>query len=192
MRDDDPRANLRADEPNPYRSFDDPDSPQAPAPDPFGARPGGALDGVGPHEATRGARRFSVLAVAVGYGSDYLVTEVVDRLYWQVVVERIVSGSGSMPNETTSLLAISLLGTASSVLGGFVCGRIAKHAEVKHGVAQLLLGFAIFLGQVWSSGGWGLPSWYYALTIPAVSLATVAGAWLAGQRRLRRARASGS
>lgn len=186
----DPRAIPRGDEPNPYRSFHDPDAPQAPAPDPFA----GERDGLPGADVTAGTavapRRSSALAVLVGYGSDYILTEVVDRLYWELVAERVMSGAASMPSENTSLLVISLLGTASSVVGGFICGRIARRDEVKHGVAQLVLGFAIFLGQVWTSGGWGLPSWYYALTIPAVSLATVTGAWLAKQRRLARARAA--
>lgn len=190
MNENDPRAGVRKDEPNPYRSFHDPDAPPLPALDPFGTEPGALHDGATRPDDAATPRRFSALAVLVGYGSDYVVTEAIDRIYWQIIAERVVSGAAAMPSETTSLLVISLLGTASSVVGGYICGRVARRDEVKHGVVQLLLGFAIFLGQVWTSGGWGLPSWYYALTIPAVSLATVAGAWLAKQRRLARARAA--
>lgn len=190
MSPDEPRAGARDADLNPYRSFHEPDGSQGRSPDPSADQRHAARSGGAVADSAAPPRRFSALAVAVGYGSDYLITEVVDRLYWQLVAQRVVSGAATMPSETTSLLAISLLGTASSVIGGFVCGSLARRDEVRHGVAQLLLGFAIFVGQVWSSGGWGLPAWYYALTIPAVSLATVTGAWLAKQRRVRRARAA--
>lgn len=189
MSEDQPRAGPRDDEPNPYRSFHDPDAPPLPALDPFGTERGALHDGAARPDDAAAARRISVLAVLVGYGSDYVITEVVDRLYWRLIEVRVVSGAGTMPSETTSLLVISMLGTASSVIGGFICGRVARRHEVKHGVVQLLLGFTIFLGQVWSSGGWGLPTWYYVMTIPAVSLATVTGAWLAKLSRQSRARA---
>ncbi len=168
---------------NPYQSFDDVPGAGAtagagePARDPF------TLD-----TDTRGERRFRWLAILVGYGSDYLLTEALDRIWWTYVAGRVASGLMEAPSETVSLLVLSLLGSSSSVVGGFVCGLLAKRAELRHGVIQLVLGFVIFVLQVWTSEGPALPRWYYVLTIPAVSAATVGGAWLAQRRRLRRER----
>ncbi|MFN7950553.1 MAG: hypothetical protein U0610_02425 [bacterium] len=169
---------------NPYQSFADETAAGSAAP----AARDPALDRLGAEAEVPAAGRFRWLAVMVGYGSDYLLTEALDRIWWMYVAERVASGLLSPPSERASLLVLSLLGSASSVVGGFVCGMLAKGAELEHGVVQLVLGFAIFVLQVWTSNGPGLPSWYYGLTIPAVSAATVGGAWLARQRRSRRER----
>ncbi len=132
----------------------------------------------------RASRRFRWIAVLVGYGSDYLLTEVLDRVFWLLLGLHVASHGGAEPSQTMVLAWISFLGSSSSVFGGFVCGLVAKHSEVRHGFVQAALGFTIFLLQVWRSADrWGLPTWYYVVTIPAVTIATLSGAWLAGERR---------
>lgn len=117
--------------------------------------------------------------ILVGVVVDYVTTFLFGTIY--LIVQGIKNGDLSeeaikkILASPESLIVLGVIGTLCVVLGGYIAGRLAKGAEVKHatlvGLASLVL---VTLEEIMLGEGTPVPPWYeaagYLITVPAAAL----------------------
>lgn len=117
--------------------------------------------------------------IIAGVVVDYVTTFLLGIIY--LIVQGLKNGDLSeeaikkILTSPESLIILGIIGTLCTILGGYIAGRLAKDAEVKHatlvGIASLVLATleANILGE-----GASFPPWYetagYLITVPAAAL----------------------
>ena len=88
----------------------------------------------------------------------------------------------SRMKSTSGLLLGLIIGLGCTGLGGYVAGRMAKQAEVLHGLLVAVIGMVIALifREI------GVPAWFDILGFAAMLPAGMAGGYLAERRRVGR------
>lgn len=146
------------------------------------------------------AGRFRIGAVLLGILVDVGGTTLSSFVFAALVAFWVVRGGVPVSDIQTEiasrllalqgsnafLIASGAIGLGFTVLGGFVAGRIARHAEVRHalvmGMASLLLGASCH-----ATSAAALPAWYWTLS----HLLVLPAAALGGYWSRRRERAGG-
>jgi len=133
--------------------------------------------------------------VAVGVAADIVST----MIFWSVyasafLAEKIEQHGGidKIPEQSLSqeeLLALGLIGTVGTVVGGYMAGKIAGHQETRHGVAVAVVSLVLGLGLELAVQGairlhpWEIP--FLILMIPAGALGGYLARWLRAPARYR-------
>jgi len=115
-------------------------------------------------------------ALADNAGSIVLITTLIVLLVSSGLSEDEVM---SRMKSTSGLLLGLILGLGCTVLGGYVAGRTAGHAEVQHGALVAVIGIVVAL--IFREGG--SPVWFDAAGFAGMIPAGMAGGHLALQRR---------
>jgi hypothetical protein len=87
----------------------------------------------------------------------------------------------SLAQDNGYLMVGLLLGTMTTVLGGYLAARIAKTLPLYNGLAVGVLG--LFAGVFLGGGTEESPWWYLTVGYLSVIPAALVGAWLAQQKR---------
>jgi hypothetical protein len=122
-------------------------------------------------------RRIRWRAVAVGVAADVVSTMILWTIYASALLAEKIEKHGGIdkiPEQSLSqgeLLALGLIGTVGTVVGGYMAGRIAVHQETQHGVAVAVVSLVLGLGLELAVQGairlhpWEIP--FLILMIPA-------------------------
>lgn len=135
---------------------------------------------------------LKVRPIVIGVVVDYVSTLICQLVYVSVLLGEEIFNEENLSEESINkvltspehLLIFGLIGTLCVVLGGYVAGRVAKSAEVKHGAFVALVSLILAtLEQVISGVAVPLPQWYqaagYIISVPAGAL----GGYIAQSQR---------
>ncbi len=126
---------------------------------------------------------IQIRPIITGVVTDYIATYLFGFAYLAFYFGKEVFENGELSEEALreflsspeSLLILGVIGTLCTVLGGFVAGRLAKSAEIKHGA--FVGGLSLILStleQTLSGQDLPIPEWYqflaYLVAIPAGAL----------------------
>lgn len=127
-------------------------------------------------------------AVAVGVVSDIVSTMILWSVYASALLAEKIEKHGGIdkiPEQSLSqeeLLALGLIGTVGTVVGGYMAGRLAVHQETRHGVAVAVVSLVLGLGFELAAQGairlhlWEIP--FLILMIPAGAFGGYLAQWL--------------
>jgi MFS family permease len=125
----------------------------------------------------------SVLAVVAGYLLIFFATILTDVALGFLAPDAFPAageGFASVP----WMVVILVYSTIFAALGGYVTARIARRAELKHGLVLAAIMVLMSAGTMMAYAG-RHPLWFQLTLLVLGPLAVLAGAWLHTQRRQR-------
>ena len=134
--------------------------------------------------------RFNFKAIAIGTATmltlDILISVILFFLYSTSTLApgqsqaALTEAKLSLAQDNGYLMAGLLLGTLTTVLGGYLAARIAKTLPLYNGLAVGVMGLiaGIFLGGGMEESPW----WYLTIGYMSVIPAALLGAWLAKEK----------